>query len=215
MARMYPASTLRSRYNGREWSARLDLDPQLGALLGETTTEIDVARKNRVFCNRNLRMDSIEMIGFDMDYTLALYHQDQLEQLSIELTLQQAGRQARLSRWRSAASSYDPRWAIRGLMVDRKLGNVFKMDRHALRRALLPRLPRARSRRAQGDLPQREDQPVERSLRVDRHAVRSARGGDVHDARRLGGSRRPARSTTTSCSATSAPRSTRRTATTR
>ena len=66
----------------------LDLDPQLGALLGDTTTEIDVARKNRVFCNRNLRMDTIELIGFDMDYTLALYHQDRLEQLSMELTLQ-------------------------------------------------------------------------------------------------------------------------------
>src|SRR6188508_1539023 len=68
--------------------ASLDLDPTIGALLGETTTEIDVARKNRVFCNRNLRMDSIEMIGFDMDYTLALYHQDKLEKLSIQLTLQ-------------------------------------------------------------------------------------------------------------------------------
>ena len=60
-----------------------DLDSQLGQLLGETTTEIDVPRKNRVFCNRNLRMDTIEMIGFDIDYTLALYHQDKLEQLSI------------------------------------------------------------------------------------------------------------------------------------
>ena len=64
-----------------------ELDPAIGALLGETTTEIDVARKNRVFCNRNLRMDTIEMIGFDMDYTLALYHQERLERLSIELTL--------------------------------------------------------------------------------------------------------------------------------
>src|SRR5215510_16437855 len=26
---------------------------------------------------------------------------------------------------------YDPHWAIRGLMVDRTLGNVFKMDRHS------------------------------------------------------------------------------------
>src|SRR4051812_27944424 len=60
----------------------LELDPHLGALLGETATEIDVPRKNRVFCNRNLRMDSIEMIGFDMDYTLALYQQDALERLS-------------------------------------------------------------------------------------------------------------------------------------
>ena len=107
-----------------------EVDPQLGALLGESTTEIDVARKNRVFCNRNLRMDGIEMIGFDMDYTLALYHQDKLEQLSIELTLKKLvekhGYDEEIKHLR-----YDPGWAIRGLVVDRTAGNVFKMDRHA------------------------------------------------------------------------------------
>jgi 5'-nucleotidase len=107
-----------------------DLDPQLGALLGETTTEIEVARKNRVFCNRNLRMDTIEMIGFDMDYTIALYHQDRLEQLSMELTLQKlVDKHGYPPDIRHL--SYDPRWAIRGLVVDKKYGNVFKMDRHA------------------------------------------------------------------------------------
>nr|HEX4318363.1 HAD-IG family 5'-nucleotidase [Kofleriaceae bacterium] len=108
----------------------LDLELQLHALLGETTTEIDVGRKNRVFCNRNLRMDTIEMIGFDMDYTLALYHQDKLEQLSIELTLgklvDKHGYPPDIK-----ALFYDPRWAIRGVMVDRQLGNVFKLDRHS------------------------------------------------------------------------------------
>jgi 5'-nucleotidase len=108
----------------------LDIDPQLSALLGETTTEIDVPRKNRVFCNRNLRMDTIEMIGFDMDYTLALYHQDRLERLSIELTLK------KLIETHSYPPQihelhYDPRWAIRGVVVDRQYGNIFKMDRHA------------------------------------------------------------------------------------
>ena len=97
-----------------------DLDAQLGALLGETTTEIDVPRKNRVFCNRNLRMDTIEMIGFDMDYTLALYHQDKLEQLSIDLTLtkliEKHGYPEDIRNLH-----YDPRWAIRGVMVDRQL----------------------------------------------------------------------------------------------
>ena len=108
----------------------LDLDPQLGALLGEAATEIDVARKNRVFCNRNLRMDTIEMIGFDMDYTLALYHQDRLEQLSMELTLQKlVDKHGYAPEIRTLL--YDPRWAIRGLVVDKKNGNVFKMDRHA------------------------------------------------------------------------------------
>jgi len=107
-----------------------DVDPQLGVLLGDTTTEIDVARKNRVFCNRNLRMDTIEMIGFDMDYTLALYHQDRLEQLSMELTLQKL-----VDKHGYAPDilqlAYDPRWAIRGLVVDKKYGNVFKADRHS------------------------------------------------------------------------------------
>src|SRR5258706_7000101 len=107
-----------------------ELDPAIGVLLDETTTEIDVARKNRVFCNRNLRMDSIEMIGFDMDYTLALYHQDRLEQLSIELTL---GKLIEKHGYPETIRSinYDPQWAIRGVMVDRQLGNVFKLERHS------------------------------------------------------------------------------------
>ena len=107
-----------------------DLDPQLNALLGEASTEIDVARKNRVFCNRNLRMDSIEMIGFDMDYTLALYHQDRLEKLSIELTLEKLIEKHGFPE-SIRAIHYDTQWAIRGVMVDRHLGNVFKLDRHS------------------------------------------------------------------------------------
>src|SRR5580704_1050826 len=118
-------------YNtGEMVAAGHDLDPALSSLIGDTPTEIDVARKNRVFCNRNLRMDSIEMIGFDMDYTLALYHQDRLEQLSIRLTLEKL---VAKHGYPEAIKTliYDPRWAIRGVMVDRELGNVFKLDRHA------------------------------------------------------------------------------------
>jgi HAD superfamily 5'-nucleotidase-like hydrolase len=107
-----------------------DLDTQLAALLGDPSSEVDVPRRNRVFCNRNLRMDSIELIGFDMDYTLALYHQDKLEQLSIEITLdkliEKHGYPPEIRELR-----YKPEWAIRGLMVDRQLGTTFKMDRHS------------------------------------------------------------------------------------
>ena len=107
-----------------------DLDSQLSTLLGDTTSEMDVGRKNRVFCNRNLRMDKIEMIGFDMDYTLALYHQERLERLSVELTL---GKLIEKHGYPDAIRTlqYDTRWAIRGVMVDRQLGNVFKLDRHS------------------------------------------------------------------------------------
>jgi 5'-nucleotidase len=107
-----------------------DLEAQLRAVLAEVPTEIDVPRRRRVFCNRNLRMDQVELIGFDMDYTLALYHQDKLEQLSIDLTL---GKLCEKHGYPEDIRGlhYQPTWAIRGLMVDRKLGNVFKMDRHS------------------------------------------------------------------------------------
>jgi 5'-nucleotidase len=110
--------------------ATLDPETQINALLSEVQTEIDVPRRDRIFCNRNLRMDSIEMIGFDMDYTLALYHQDKLEKLSIQLTLQKmVEKRGYPPEIRQLA--FDPKWAIRGLMVDKKRGNVFKMDRHS------------------------------------------------------------------------------------
>jgi 5'-nucleotidase len=107
-----------------------ELERAAASLLAESNTEIDVARRDRVFCNRNLRMDQIDMIGFDMDYTIARYHQDKLEQLSIDLTLGKLidghGYPPEIRELR-----YDPEWAIRGLVVDRALGNVFKMDRHS------------------------------------------------------------------------------------
>ena len=40
---------------------------------------LDIPRRNRVYVNRNLRLDKIEMVGFDMDYTLALYNQARIE----------------------------------------------------------------------------------------------------------------------------------------
>src|SRR5512143_3940574 len=94
----------------------LDPEAQLNALLSEVQTEIDVARRHRVFCSRNLRMDTIEMIGFDMDYTLALYHQGQLEKLSIQLTLQKMV-EKRGYPSEILSLHYDPQWAIRGIMV--------------------------------------------------------------------------------------------------
>lgn len=107
-----------------------ELEAQLRAVVAEVPTEIDVPRRRRVFCNRNLRMDQVELIGFDMDYTLALYHQDKLEQLSIELTLSKlCGKHGYPDEIRRL--TYQPERAIRGLMVDRQLGNVFKMDRHS------------------------------------------------------------------------------------
>jgi HAD superfamily 5'-nucleotidase-like hydrolase len=105
-------------------------DPALAAILERTrplVREVPLARQ--VFVNRNLRMDRIEAVGFDMDYTLAIYQLRRMEELAFDLTVD---RMVRTRGWpgRLRGLRYDPDFAIRGLVVDKEHGNIFKMDRH-------------------------------------------------------------------------------------
>jgi 5'-nucleotidase len=81
-----------------------------------------------VFVNRNLRMGNVEMVGFDMDYTLAIYHLRRIEQLSFDLTLSRLvtefGYPPELG-----LLQYDHGFVMRGLVVDKAQGNLIKMDR--------------------------------------------------------------------------------------
>ena len=82
----------------------------------------------RIYCNRSLRLDNINWVGFDMDYTLAIYRQEEMDRLSIEATarkLVERGFPEEL-----ATMSFRTDFAVRGLLVDKKLGNVLKMDRY-------------------------------------------------------------------------------------
>jgi HAD superfamily 5'-nucleotidase-like hydrolase len=82
----------------------------------------------RVYCNRNLRLDQIKAVGFDMDYTLAIYRQAEMDRQSIEATVQKL-----VERGYPEAllgMKYRTDFPIRGLLIDRKLGNVLKMDRY-------------------------------------------------------------------------------------
>ena len=60
---------------------------QPGPHRGAEAAGRDLRAADRVYVNRNLRLDQIQMVGFDMDYTLALYHQAKIEELSIQATL--------------------------------------------------------------------------------------------------------------------------------
>ncbi len=64
-----------------------------------------------------------------MDYTLAIYDQARIEELSMRATLdklcQNLGYPEEIKRLQ-----YDPALAIRGLVIDRANGNVFKPDRY-------------------------------------------------------------------------------------
>ena len=98
-------------------------------LAASALRSIDVPRANRIYVNRNLRLDQIEMVGFDMDYTLALYNQAQIEELSMRATLHKLVATKGYPE-EIRALAYDPMLALRGLVVDRVNGNIFKPDRY-------------------------------------------------------------------------------------
>ncbi|MBK8251814.1 MAG: HAD-IG family 5'-nucleotidase [Polyangiaceae bacterium] len=87
-----------------------------------------IPRARRVFVNRNLKMDDIDWVGFDMDYTLAIYIQPEMDRLSIDATVKkliERGYPEAVLR----GIQYPIDFAVRGLLVDKRYGNILKMDR--------------------------------------------------------------------------------------
>ena len=83
----------------------------------------------RIYANQNLDMSKIEVVGFDMDYTLAMYHQQAMNELSIQATVDKMiGSRGYPEDIREAKLDHD--FIIRGLVVDKETGNIFKMDAH-------------------------------------------------------------------------------------
>src|SRR4051812_30909007 len=103
--------------------------PKSLALIEALQRPGEIPRPDRVYVNRNLRLSQIEVVGFDMDYTLALYNQPKIEELSIRATLDKLvsnkGYPAAIHKL-----DYNPALGIRGLVIDRPNGNVFKPDRY-------------------------------------------------------------------------------------
>ncbi|MBM3382608.1 MAG: HAD-IG family 5'-nucleotidase [Betaproteobacteria bacterium] len=89
-------------------------------------SEIDP--KNRIYCNRSLNMRNIKAVGFDMDYTLALYKPEEFEVLAYQETLKKlvsAGYPETV-----LGFTFDITHMIRGLAIDKHRGNIIKLDRH-------------------------------------------------------------------------------------
>jgi HAD superfamily 5'-nucleotidase-like hydrolase len=91
--------------------------------------DVDVEPTERIYVNRNLKMASIEAVGFDMDHTLAIYRPEPFEELAYrkaqEKLVRQWGYPREVLRLR-----YEKSFVIRGLVVDTRLGNILKMDEH-------------------------------------------------------------------------------------
>ncbi|MFN8576050.1 MAG: HAD-IG family 5'-nucleotidase [Candidatus Sericytochromatia bacterium] len=103
---------------------------QINDLFEEST---DMSRG--VFVNRTLKMDDIKYIGFDMDYTLAIYNKVEIEELAFNLALEKLISTKNYPDFIKEIK-YDPLYVIRGLVIDKSKGNILKLDRHkSIRRA--------------------------------------------------------------------------------
>ena len=105
-------------------------DPDIQKLLAHPEHQgLELPHSRQVYTNRSLKLDEIAIVGFDMDYTLAVYSMRQIEELAFHMTLEKLvakkGYPASLN-----ALKYDHAFVIRGLVVDKDHGNIFKMDRH-------------------------------------------------------------------------------------
>ncbi|MBM4374628.1 MAG: HAD-IG family 5'-nucleotidase [Deltaproteobacteria bacterium] len=89
------------------------------------TPSIPAAR--RIYVNRDLRLARCDWIGFDMDYTLAIYRQSAMDRLSVRATVDKLVARGYPDWLRTLEFPLD--FPIRGLHIDKLLGNVLKMDR--------------------------------------------------------------------------------------
>jgi HAD superfamily 5'-nucleotidase-like hydrolase len=77
------------------------------------------------FCNRTLNLRAIRAVGYDMDYTLVHYKEDEWERRAYEHT-----RARFLQRgWPVGELRFDPLAVNRGLTIDLELGNLVKPNR--------------------------------------------------------------------------------------
>src|SRR6185503_8730840 len=88
-----------------------------------------VPRTGRIFVNRNLRMRSIGAIGFDLDHTLAHYRIREVDELAFRITQEKLVAQRGYPE-EILGLRYDPEFVVRGLLIDRRRGNILKMDYH-------------------------------------------------------------------------------------
>lgn len=81
-----------------------------------------------VFINRSLNFKKIKAIGFDQDHTLVRYHETNFEMLAHEKTCQRLvdafGYPAEVNQIK-----FDPLRVIQGLIIDRNLGHLLKINR--------------------------------------------------------------------------------------
>ncbi len=73
-------------------------------------------------------MEGISWVGFDMDYTLAIYDQPAMDDLSIRATIEKLIARGYPEFIKTVTVS--TQFPVRGLLIDKRFGHVLKMDRY-------------------------------------------------------------------------------------
>lgn len=84
---------------------------------------------HKVFVNRTLNMKKIKLIGLDMDHTLIRYHSENFESLVYQLVKEQLVAVKNYPE-QTKKLNFNYHDAIRGLVIDRKNGNILKLSRY-------------------------------------------------------------------------------------
>jgi HAD superfamily 5'-nucleotidase-like hydrolase len=95
-------------------------------ILEDEEDRLPHARK--IFALRNVPFGSIKALGFDMDYTLSHYRSPEIDELAFRhasrLLVEERGYPSAL-----LEQSFDPGFAVRGLVLDGVRGNLLKLNR--------------------------------------------------------------------------------------
>jgi HAD superfamily 5'-nucleotidase-like hydrolase len=83
---------------------------------------------HKLYALRTLPLGEIKAIGFDMDHTLARYRSPEIDDLAFKKAARLLVRDRGYSPW-LLEISYDPAFAVRGLVLDGLRGNLLKLNR--------------------------------------------------------------------------------------
>jgi HAD superfamily 5'-nucleotidase-like hydrolase len=107
---------------------------------------------SNVYVNRTLNLRKIQYLGFDMDHTLVRYDSEAFENATHNVVLQKLVNEFDYPK-ETLTLSFSMDLAIRGLVMDKRKGNLLKLSRHAAIRASqhgLTPIPYAEQRKIYG-----------------------------------------------------------------
>ncbi|HPT46316.1 MAG TPA: HAD-IG family 5'-nucleotidase [Candidatus Rifleibacterium sp.] len=91
--------------------------------------EKEIPCKNKIFVNRTLNMNTIKLIGFDMDYTLVTYNVPAFEAKAYEILKEKLIRDYKYPE-DIKSFEFNKDFIIRGLVIDTENGDFLKVNRY-------------------------------------------------------------------------------------